>query len=603
MSRATEQAGRGHAIEKWRLRSTLILLRTGVAFSLLGMVSGVTLVGLASNDTDRQHAISFTKAKASQHLDAAIQIDPRRSVAAPTVLNRDAPERIAAVRLFSRMAIAGGLLGLLLGIGGVTLLRGHWIKAAQHAALDQVLRGNRVATADELTRLVMKNKPSEPLRIGGVPIPPQDEARHFLDIGKSGTGKTSVLQDHLSQIVARGENALIFDPDGSYVERFFQPERGDIILNPWDGRSHRWNMLADIASLDDAHRIAAILLPKPSKVGESNFWFDQARALLAHILDHTAHTESASLDALSSILNTTTAEDLRTIVTNTAAARIFESGGERATASVLFMMTMAARTVATLATIPENAPTFSFDCFYAGLAEHEGPKPMIFLAVPRRYRDAGGPIIAAWIDAAASAILQRNPGDAPKAWLFLDELASLPPVQSLLTLLPEGRKHRACVVIAFQSIAQLRQTYGNDGAEIISGQTATQFIMAPGDAATAKWAVDLFGSAEVETQRASESLGDDPKAHGSLAIHRERKAIVMDSEVTNLATGEGFLRLSGYPIAQVLIAPPKALDIIAPAFVPARLTPRTCSTSSCSAPPVDAVRIEDRDDWLSMGGL
>lgn len=480
MSRATEQAGRGHAIEAWRFRSTLTLLRTGVAFSLLGLVGGATLAGFASSEADRQLAIAYTSAQATQHLAPAVLIGIQPPAPPPAILRDDAPERIAATRLFWRMGLTGGVLAILLGGGLTALLRRHWIKAAQSAALDQVLRGNRVATADELTRLVMKTRPPEPLlRIGGVPIPPDDETRHFLDIGKSGTGKTSVLHNHVGQIGARGGHALIFDPDGSYVERFYRPERGDVILNPWDQRSHRWDMLADVGSLEDAHRIAAILLPKPATAGDSGFWFDQARTLLAHILDHQARIGTTSLADLSTALNSTTADDLRAIVAGTPAARIFEAGGERATASMLFIMTMAARTVATLATISQDAPAFSFDRFYAGLAEHDGPKPMIFLAAPRRNREAGAPVIAAWIDAAASAILQRDPGDAPKAWLFLDELASLPTVQSLLTLLPEGRKHRACVVIAFQSIAQLRQAYGDEGAEIISGQTATQLILHP----------------------------------------------------------------------------------------------------------------------------
>lgn len=613
MSRATEQAGRGHAIEAWRFRSTLTLLRTGVAFSLLGLVGGATLAGLASSEADRQLATAYASALATQHLAPAVLLGLQPPAPPPMILHEDTPEQIAASKLSWRMGLTGGFFALLLGGGGAVLLRRHWIRAAEGAALDQVLRGNRIATAAELTRLVMQNKPSEPLLcIGGVPIPPEDEPRHFLDIGKSGTGKTSVLHDHVGQIDARGQHALIFDADGSYVERFYRPERGDVILNPWDQRSHRWDLLADVGSLEDAHRIAAILLPKPATAGDSGFWFDQARTLLAHILDHQARIGTTSLADLSAALNTTTADDLRAIVAGTPAARIFEAGGERATASVLFMMTMAARTVATLATIPEDAPAFSFDRFYAGLAQHDGPKPMVFLAAPRRNREAGAPVIAAWIDAAASAILQRDPGDAPKAWLFLDELASLPPVQSLLTLLPEGRKHRACVVIAFQSIAQLRQAYGNEGAEIISGQTATQLIMAVGDGATAKWATDLIGTAEVENQRASEALGDDPKTRGSIAIHRERKTIVMDSEVTNLPIGAGFLRLSGYPLAQVQIAPPKVAPVLAPAFVPARRSPRIAAADPASATPPAAspsattpppVRIEDRDDWLSMGGL
>lgn len=595
MSRGTEQAGRGYAIEAWRFRSTLTLLRTGVALGLLGFVAGAVLAGLALSEADTHNAIAYASAEVKQRLAPSTLLGINDSTQLPPSHHLRLADETAAHRTFWQLGFSGGFLALLLGLGGSYALRRHWINAAERAALDQVLRGNRLATADELTRLIIdRHQERSYLYVGGVPVPPQDEVRHFLMVGKSGSGKTTVLHDHVQQVAARGEHALIFDPDGSFIERFYRSTRGDVILNPWDKRSHCWDMLGDIKSIFDAQRVAAILLPKPGNAGDNAFWFDQARTLLAHILQHHACAGCADLAALSVTLNNATAEELQSIAMNTPAARIFEAGGERATASVLFMMAIAARAVATLATVSKDAPSFSFDRFYADLSAHDGSKPMIFLAAPRRYRESGAQVIAAFIDAAAAAILQRDTASAAKAWMFLDELASLPPVQSLLTLLPEGRKYSACVVIAFQSIAQLRQAFGSEGAEIIAGQTATQLIMATGDSATAKWAVELFGSAEVENQRATESLGHDPKGNGSIAIHRERKAIVVDSELTNLAVGEGFLRLSGLPIAKLRIKQTNPLEAIAPAFIEAPLAAKV-------SPPM-VTRMEDRDDWLSLGG-
>ena len=351
----------------------------------------------------------------------------------------------------------------------------------------------------------------------------------------------------------------------------------------------------------DAYRTASVLLPKPAGAGESSIWYDQARTVLAHILDHQAREHNTGIDALGAMLNSASADTLRSIAAGTPAARVFEAGGERATASVLFMLTQAARTVALLAAIPETAPAFSFDSFYAALDQHSGARPFIFLAAPRRYREAAAPLITAWIDAAASAILQRAPDQGSHAWLILDELASLPPIQSLLTLLPEGRKHRACVTIAFQSIAQLQQTYTEAGTQIITGQTATQLIMAAGDTATAKWAVELSGNVEVEHQRVSEALGDSKHGGGSLAHHRERKSLIIDAEVTALGVGEGFLRLSAYPIARVKVTPITARSKIAAGFVPGEIRHRPAATSPASTAPVTP-RIEDRDDWLTTEG-
>lgn len=601
MSPAIEQAGRGHAIEARRLQATLILLRTGSALALLGFVLGAIAVFMVARDADQRHAVAYIRAGTAQHLDPAAMLGIRpRPV--PVTGIADSAKSIAATRLLWRMGVAGTMLAVLLGGGLTALLRRHWIATADAAALDQVLRGNRIATADELAKLVMKTKPQGSLlTIGGVPIPPEDEARHGLWVGSTGTGKTTGLHGLTRQIDDRGQCALIFDPDGSYVERFYRPERGDVILNVWDARSARWNPLADIAGIADAHRVAAILLPKPAQATESSIWYDQARIVVAHVLDHLAGTGNARLDDLAAMLAAASTDTLRTITAGTPAARVFEPGAERASASVLFMMTLAARTVTMLAAVPENAPPFSFDRFYAKLADQDGPRPFVFLAAPRRYRESGAPIIAAWIDAAASAILQRDPGDAPPAWLILDELASLPPIQSLLTLLPEGRKHRACTVIACQSIAQLRQTYGDRGTDIVTGQTATQLILRAGDHPTARWATELIGTVEVENRRANDTIGGkDDQASGSLATTRERKSLILDAEITGLRVGEAFLRLSGHPVAKVTIDPGAPMPVIAAAFVPAAAPPRVLTDNAATPPPT---RIEDRADWLSMGGL
>ena len=94
--------------------------------------------------------------------------------------------------------------------------------------------------------------------------------------------------------------------------------------------------------------------------------------------------------------------------------------------------------------------------------------------------------------------------------------------------------------------------------------------MAAGDHATAKWASDLCGTAEVENQRPTESLDRDAKAErGLLATARDRKPVVLDSEVMDLATGHAFFRVAGYPVAHITIAPLPATPAIAEAFIPA----------------------------------
>lgn len=436
--------------------------------------------------------------------------------------------------------------------------------------------------------------------MAGVPIPHREEGRHTLLVGRTGCGKSTLLRSICYQIAARGDHAIVYDPDGSFVARFYQPERGDIILNPFDARSARWNLFDDVRSAADADRLASFIVPKPANAVEGNIWHDQARAVVAAIIDGLRRQGRATIDHLDRALRSATVAELRALVVGTAAARAFEPNAEKATASVLFTMGEAAKIVSLLAEIPEDASSFSFDRFHASLAATDASRPWIFISAPKRSFSAARPIIAAWLDCAASAILERSTDAPARAWFIIDELPSLPKVSSLLVLLPEGRKYGAAAIIAFQSISQLRETYGQHGASTIVGQTATQLIMQAGDPETAKWGQDLFGSAEVEVRRASETLDTgDLVDKGTLSTQRETKPLVLDSQIMSLGMGEGYMRLSGFPVARVRVGVEnERRPEIEQSFIPRPDVERVDDAIAATGPR----RIEDEDDWLTLGG-
>ena len=74
----------------------------------------------------------------------------------------------------------------------------------------------------------------------------QDETKHFKLIGTTGTGKSTAIQELIRGALARGDRAVIADPDGGYLRRFYREERGDVILNPFDQRSVKWDLFAEI---------------------------------------------------------------------------------------------------------------------------------------------------------------------------------------------------------------------------------------------------------------------------------------------------------------------------------------------------------------------
>jgi len=82
------------------------------------------------------------------------------------------------------------------------------------------------------------------LTLAGIPIPPLDEAKHFKLIGTTGTGKSTAIRELLGAAIERGDRAVFADPDGGYCSRFFDRYRGDVILNPFERHSVRWDLFS-----------------------------------------------------------------------------------------------------------------------------------------------------------------------------------------------------------------------------------------------------------------------------------------------------------------------------------------------------------------------
>ena len=51
----------------------------------------------------------------------------------------------------------------------------------------------------------------------------EDEIKHFKFIGTTGTGKSTAIHEVLEAALRRGDRAVIADPDGGYLRRFYDP--------------------------------------------------------------------------------------------------------------------------------------------------------------------------------------------------------------------------------------------------------------------------------------------------------------------------------------------------------------------------------------------
>jgi hypothetical protein len=226
----------------------------------------------------------------------------------------------------------GGVLGLAsLAVGsgaiGVMLVnRGQrWVHQ----------RGTRLI--DGIRKRTVQDNPAQ-LTFAGHGVPELDETKHFKIIGTTGTGKTTVIRELLTGALRRGQRAVIADPDGGYMKLFLQPARGDVILNPFDRRSARWDLFSEIVELHDADQLSRSLISDED--GAERSWRAYARTFLTSLLRQLHKAGEHDLRHLYWYLALAPAEELRKLLDATPAGaflgqdngRFFESVRSVATA-------------------------------------------------------------------------------------------------------------------------------------------------------------------------------------------------------------------------------------------------------------------------------
>jgi type IV secretory pathway TraG/TraD family ATPase VirD4 len=536
-----------------RFKRHCVVMASSVA---LGAVA-VPYVMLDEDRTDAIAAYATAKAKLAvtfgRNADAPISI----RFQGQTLDGKSARATIAhpyyrqSVNLTLSYMIRGAQFGFAAWLSGLFLFHGTMRRRRERALRDRIITGTQVTTEKKLAKLTAGNAGPYALAIGKVPIPAKLETRHMAMIGTTGSGKTTALRQLLDGIEARGEAALVYDTSGEFIAHYYRTERGDVILNPFDARCAFWTPFAEIAHPADAARIAHQFITEASH-HDNDVWLEMARILVANILLELRKRDNPTLSDLLAMFQISTKEELKERLKGTSSARTFAEDADRATGSVLFMLAKAADLIQFLRIEGSGGKPFAFRDFIHGLDKSEGPRPWIFVPRKEDYFEASKPLLACWLECAASAVLGLPPSPDRRIWFVLDELADLPRVDNLARLLPEGRKFGAAVVLTFQALGQMQNRYGPQIAESMLGCCNSKLFLQTIDAETRQWASDAIGSQEVEIQTMTDSLADgDNDARTTLGRIRRERPAVLESEL-RLPAFEGYLLFpDGLPVARI----------------------------------------------------
>jgi type IV secretory pathway TraG/TraD family ATPase VirD4 len=398
----------------------------------------------------------------------------------------------------------------------------------------------------------------EYLTVAGVPVQPEDETKHFKMIGTTGTGKSTAIRELLAGALKRGDRAVIADPDGGYAARFYDPYRRDVILNPFDARSVRWDPFAEIENPYDVEQLSSALIAAGEEA-QAREWRGYARTFLSAVTKGCIRAEKRDLGELWRLVNVASIEDLRPIVAGTAAQAFLEPDSGKMFGS---LRSVAISAIAALEYVQaQRAKPFSVREWV------KSGKGVLFIPYQATQIAALRGVIATWI---RLAIFQAmSPGEEEqRLWFVVDELDALGTIDGLKDALARLRKFGGRCVLGFQSIAQVSTTYGDGDAQTIvenCGNTLILRCSASEGGGTARFASQLIGDREMirpETHKSSSRPSLFLGVHGAFNIsegvsyRRITEAAVMPSEIEQLPDLAGYFKRASSPAwLQVTLVP------------------------------------------------
>jgi type IV secretory pathway TraG/TraD family ATPase VirD4 len=361
-----------------------------------------------------------------------------------------------------------------------------------------------------------------------VRVPRRVESSHFLIMGDSGTGKSALIRQILLQVEERGETAIVYDPALEYAPQFFDPNRGDRVLNPLDARMPYWTPGDELRQGAEALTLAASLFP--DRHNENPFFVEGPRRIFAHLLGFHPTPEEL-------VWWMAHPEEIDRRVKGTEYAAMIDPQSPPQRNGLLGSLNMVADALKLLPTEKETRARWST----LEWASHR--KGWLFFTSTPETRKRLAPLISLWLDTLVLRLMNQGQVSARPVWFVLDELASLQRLPQLHTAITENRKSNNPVVLGFQGRSQLETRYGHE-AEAMMSQPATKIFLRTSEPRAAKWISDAIGEVEIERIRESRSSGQYPQSRHTKSYNLERQVepLVMASEISGLADRHGYLK-------------------------------------------------------------
>jgi len=504
-------------------------------------------------------------------------------VAAPLIVV--AGMGIAAVSPVLRMAGADTLLQVTLG-AGISVACGYLAgrKLGARTTTSAVhMRGALVAGPDAAPQPRAIESPNAGVvTLAGIPVRAHDEAKHFKFIGTTGTGKSTAIQEVLETALRRGDRAVVADPDGGYLRRLRAPLRGDVILNPFEPESVRWDLFGEIADDYDVEQLARSLVPDHE--GADRSWRGYARTFLTAVTRQAHGAGVRDVAELYRLLLIANPVELRQLVAGTPAQPFLEEHNMRMFESI---RSVTASAVSALDYIGrQKSRPFSVRRWVRDGLPGQDKGGVLFIPYRAGQIAALRSTISAWMRLAIFETMNGTEEDQ-RLWFVVDELDALGQIDGLKDALARLRKFGGRCVLGFQSVSQVSSTYGAGEAQTIvenCGNTLIFRCSASEHGGTARFASQLIGNRQIARPTVSRSWrATDVLPSTTRSDHQQIEPAIMDSEIEQLPDLHGYLKFASTPYWRRVALEPAARGSVESMALPAAPVPGAHSADTAAS--------------------
>jgi type IV secretory pathway TraG/TraD family ATPase VirD4 len=383
--------------------------------------------------------------------------------------------------------------------------------------------------------------------LGGIRLAPLEECKHFKLIGTTGTGKSMAIRELLIGALRRGDRAIISDPDAGYLAKLYRRYRGDVVLNPFEPESMRWDPFAEVSNAYDIEQLASALIPFSDDPGTRE-WRGYARTFFTAVFKRCGRRRNCTLNELWRLLAIASSDELRPLLVDTPAQPFLEADNARMFGSIRSVLSSA---IAPLEYIrAQRAAPFSVRAWV------RGGRGVLFIPYRAGQIAALRSVIAAWMRLSIVEAMSQQEERDQRLWFIVDELDALGAIDGLKDALARLRKFGGRCVLGFQSLAQVSATYGTGDAQTIvenCGNTLILRCSGSENGGTSHFASRLIGEREVRRRQITHGKDRDggmglkgARRSTQSSVHYATEVALMPSQLEQLPDLTGYLKLASH---------------------------------------------------------